>query len=214
MELRRFRELFAILVGALIGVALLNLIASITTSSDMNNSNDNGIAIFLVLITPFVLYNFVYHPTKSFTYAMLPVSWLEKFMSAWVMCVIFAPLLLFGFSFLTTFLIDLGIGQINNRVAFNPKSFLTNVYLPTIATQSIAFWGAFWFKRQKVGKTILTIVIVVTTLVVSALIVVKQLPEDTFYGEFSWQMDTAIFAYLFMILLWTLALLKFPRTQI
>jgi hypothetical protein len=184
---------------------------------------------FLMLILPYVFYNFVYHPTKSLTYSMLPASWLEKFTSAWVMCVIAVPLLLFAFSLLVAFIGDLAGAQISYH-ALNLKLFLKNIYLPTICIQAIAFWGAFWFKRQKIGKTILTIAII---LVGFGVIVYFIQRYQLFLGFFECLsnffekreglrvfISTNIEAFIYGIicllvaLLWGLALKKYPRTQI
>ena len=237
MELRQYRKLFLILMG----ITLIDLIMSMATFSasykmvahaDMDALNIDNATIanmiyqaklgvnpfklggafgFLMLIVPFLMYNFVYHPTKSLTYSMLPASWLEKFASAWLMCVVVVPLLLFGFSLLIAFLGDLVGAQISyHDLSFN--SFFTKFYLPTICIQAIAFWGVFWFKRQKVGKTILTIVIVLIGLGV----VLSQLPLLKMVN-YSINMNTTYLLYSvygLMIALWTLALIKFPRTQI
>jgi len=170
---------------------------------------------FLLLIIPFILYNFVYHPTKSFTYSMLPASWLEKFASAWVMCVIFVPFLLFGFSLFVGFIGDLLGAQVSYH-AVN-WSFFTGIFLTTVAAQAImSFWGTFWFKRQKIGKTILTFVVIVFALIFLIFALqhfgVRQ-PE----GMYHIAGDGRGFRYLaygLMALLWTISLIKFRRTQI
>ena len=239
MELRQYRKLFLILMG----VTLIDLAMSMASFSathqmivdanieelgienstitnmvhqaklGVNPIQFGGAFGFLLLIIPFLLYNFVYHPTKSFTYSMLPASWLEKFTSAWVMCVIAVPLMLFAFALLVAFIGDLFGAQITYHTLLDPKSFFTNIYFPTIAAQSVMFWGAFWFKRQKVGKTILTIVL----LVIAVSMIFVKFDTKNFIEKIIWLStigDSYLFAYVPVILLWTLALIKFPRTQI
>jgi len=240
MEFRQYRNIFLILMG----VTLIDLIASMATFSatlqmltavDTLEGVDNALAVsmiqdaklgvspfrfggafgLLILIVPFLLYNFVYHPTKSLTYSMLPASWLEKFMSAWLMCVIFVPFLLFGFSLLVAFIGDLLGAQVSYH-ALDLRLFLRNFYLPTIAVQSIAFWGAFWFRRRKIGKTILVVasVVIVLIFLASQVGIFSGTAYDIGSRAGKFTVEAIYFIYALVILLWTLALLKFPRTQI
>ena len=209
MELRRSKSTLLIFLGlAFIGLAM--------DMQDPGGGRSNGFFTLLIVITPFMLYNFVYHPTKSFTYTMLPASWLEKFMSAWVMCVILVPALLFGFATLVALLGSLALPEVSSRHIFDPRIFVTSTYLELIIAQAIlAFWGTFWFKRQKVGKTILTFVGIVFALLFVAFILYRlgvgdaegiiriegyQFPMYLIYG--------------FAVLLWVVSLIKFRRTQI
>ena len=212
MELRRFRGILGILLGVIFGVILIGVLISTVTGGSDPDPVGGGTAVFLILITPFILYNFVYHPTKSLTYAMLPVSWLEKFASAWVVCVIFVPFLLFGFATLVAFISNFLGAQITYQ-ALN-WNFFIDTYLPTIGFQAIAFCGAFWFRRQKVGKTILTIVIAMMALLVLA-VVLRYFGVGDAEGAIRINNESSLYyLYGLVALLWTLALLKFPRTQI
>lgn len=161
----------------------------------------------LLYIIPLILYNFVYHPTKSLTYSMLPASWLEKFSSAWLLCVVIVPVLLSGFSLLVALLGDLSGVPINWSFV-NLKTFLSDYFLPTICIQSIAFWGAFWFKDKKIGKTILCLVAVL----IIVLLIMRYAPfGNSFIKELK---EHSAYSYALMIVLWALAFVKFPRTQI
>jgi len=252
MELRQYRKLFLILAGVTLIDLAMSMASFSATHQMIENVNMDEFGIenstltnmvhqaklgvspiqfggafgFLLLIIPFLLYNFVYHPTKSFTYSMLPASWLEKFASAWVMCVIAMPLMLFAFALLVAFIGDLFGAQITYHTLHDPKSFFTNIYFPTIAAQSVMFWGAFWFKSQKIGKTILTIAIVVVGLIFLAWQLQDVLKDfmEFLFGSYSPEKEQKlehalmtmlkIIPYALMTLLWTLALIKFPRTQI
>ncbi|MCL2414208.1 MAG: hypothetical protein FWC94_03020 [Bacteroidales bacterium] len=211
MELLRFKGILGILLGVIFGVILMDLLISTATSGGSDGPVGGGTAVFLILITPFILYNFVYHPAKSLTYAMLPASWLEKFASAWVMCVIFVPFLLFGFVTLISFISNLLGAQIIYQ-ALN-WNFFTGTYLPAICFQAIAFCGAFWFRRKKVGKTILTIVVIMMVLLVLA-VVLRYFGVGDAEGVINIDIEGMYLAYGLAVLLWTLALIKFPRTQI
>ncbi|MDR0437561.1 MAG: hypothetical protein LBH22_04575 [Bacteroidales bacterium] len=248
MEFRQYKKLFLILAG----VTLIDLVLSMASFArtyqmvtevdnievlELNSTIANmvhqaklgvspiqfgGAFGILLLIVPFLMYNFVYHPTKSFTYSMLPASWLEKFASAWVMCVIAVPLMLFGFALLVAFIGDLLGAQVSYHT-LNLNVFLKTIYLPTIIVQSVMFWGAFWFKRQKVGKTILTIAIVVIGLIILAWQmqdILRDLMNFLFGPPYSEAREQQlliwlrIIPYALMTLLWSLALIKYPRTQI
>jgi hypothetical protein len=170
----------------------------------------------LLLILPFIFYNFVYHPTKSLTYTMLPASWLEKFTSAWAMCVIAVPILIFAFSLLVAFIGDLAGAQISYH-SLNLKPFLVDIYFPTVAMQSFFFWAVFWFKRKKIQKTILLVVIFLIALIgVSA----KILPYFFDHGaniKFADTLLATLLPYIIgvvMLFFWVAALFKFRRTQI
>ena len=211
-ELRLFRNVFLIFMG----IIVVDLITSII-SGHTSGRSAGGLIIFLIAITPFALYNFLYHPTKSFTYAMLPASWLEKFMSAWIMCVVFVPLLLVGFSTGVAILLDLLFSQIitSYRALFDFQLFFAEFYLETIAAQAVAFCGAFWFKRQKIGRTILTIVIIVFALVFVGFTFMRLGVGDA-EGVIrieGYQFPTYLM-YGFAVLLWVISLIKFRRTQI
>ncbi|MCL2027555.1 MAG: hypothetical protein FWG79_03605 [Bacteroidales bacterium] len=167
---------------------------------------------FFMLILPFLFYNFVYHPTKSLTYSMLPASWLEKFMSAWTMCVIAVPILLFAFSLLVAFVGELVGAQISWH-ALNLKDFFNGFYVPTIGAQAVAFWGVFWFRNKKAQKTILTMVI----FVIAMIFLLSYYRDNLYFLEKMADISRSaamLFAYLLMVVLWGLALIKYPRTQI
>ena len=212
MELRRNKNIFLIFLG----VILIELVFATLNGSSTHNGG--GATILLIVIAPFILYNFLYHPTKSFTYAMIPASWLEKFMSAWVMCVIFVPLLLAGFSFFVAFIGDLTIAHLTTqRPEFAPIAFLTDTYWRVIAYQAvISFWGVFWFKRQKVGKTILTFVGIILALLFIAFILYRLGfgdSEGIILIE-NYHFPATYLSYGLSVLLWVVSLIKFRRTQI
>ena len=244
MECRLHRKMFLVLMGITLFELVLTIatytstagmaVAVIENSAEMaevpafaqqsldaynlgvNPFRVGGAFGLLIFIVPFLLYNFVYHPTKSLTYTMLPVSWVEKFVSAWVQCVIVVPMLIFGFSLLVAFVGDLAGAQISYH-AVNMKTFLTKYYLPTIGIQAVAFWGVFWFKSMKAQKTILTIVLAVIGLLLFLHLTGQY---NTVFTSFvlarvhSHKFGYEIFGYSLMVLLWGLACFKFPRTQI
>ena len=175
----------------------------------------------LLWILPFLLYGFVYHPTRGLTYAMLPASRLEKFVSAWVMCVIFAPFLLFGFELLIYYLADLfRIVPVCYHDVFS-TSFFTWYYLPTIILQSMAFAGVFFFRDSKIGKTL--VVFLLVFFVYNFILVrvgcstresmrfLDNLIRNHFWHTIA--VPNWIGSILLMLLLWGAALIKFPRTQ-
>jgi hypothetical protein len=115
-------------------------------------------ASIMAIMCPFALYHFVYNPAEGLTYAMLPATSFEKFMSAWIQCVIVMPILLFG-----ALLFGLLVGELAGFTIIwheiTHPDFLMN-YLKCICVQSLALLGAFWFKSRKLQKTIITLLII------------------------------------------------------
>ena len=240
MELRLFRNIIFVLIGLTLVDIVFSMANHSTTitmveatmdmideeefpamamrgfeeiSRGVNPFRTGGAFGILLFLLPFFLYGFVYHPTKSLTYTMLPASWLEKFASAWVMCVIFIPILTFGISLLAAVLGDLTAGAQINYHSLNFKEFMKSHYLPTIAIQSFFFWAVFWFKRKKVQKTVLVIVL----LLVAFVSVMFPHSNSEAWSVFVSNPDPTLLycvGYGLMVLLWTAALLKYPRTQI
>jgi hypothetical protein len=244
MEFRQFRNIILILLGVTLIDLIFSMVTYAQTQGMIVSTFENidmdeidpavgkwtleefalGVNPFrfggafgiLLLILPFIFYNFVYHPTKSLTYAMLPASWLEKFASAWVMCVVFVPILVFSFSLLVGFVGDLAGAQITYH-SLKLKPFLVDIYLPTIAMQSFFFGAVFWFKSKKIQKTILLVVIF---FIVFIGVILKGLPyifDHDMNIAFSKTTMAAFVPYVvygLMIVFWALALIKFRRTQI
>ncbi len=237
MEFRLHQKAYLIFLG----LTLLDLLISMTTRSfaitamqnTMSISDDTNVVTamgelmrgtspirsggafgLLLYVVPFVLYNFLYHPTKSLTYAMLPASQFEKFISAFVQCAIIVPFNLFVFSLLISGIGDL-MGVPINWSIVNFDNILTGYWLPAICVQSIAFWGVFWFRKQKIAKTVLT----VTAFVIGFLFINRVFGDYSFIKfierfVFAHNFNGIIRSYVIVILLWAAAFIKFPRTQI
>ncbi|MDR2908190.1 MAG: hypothetical protein LBU91_09420 [Bacteroidales bacterium] len=231
MESRMFLKVYLILFG----ITLLDLIISMGTHSisvgaitKAASQTDNmqlaetahefmgGVMPFrpggafgvMLFIVPFILYKFLYHPTQGLTYAMLPASQFEKFLSAFVQCVIVAPLVIFGFSLLVSLVGDLA-GVPMNWDVLNFKYVLTKYYLPMICIQSVAFWGVFWFKQRKIAKTILTVIAVIV-----AVGIISYFDRSLYMHIYNFCFETNAYLYAITMALWALAFIKFPRTQI
>ena len=180
--------------------------------------------IFSIIFAPFILYRFVYHPTKSLTYTMLPATSLEKTISAWLQCVVIVPALLIATTVLSLLLKDLFGGADSLRVILSRNywniEYISHVHiiLQLFAIQSLAFWGVFWFKSRKITKTFLYLALICVGIVVVATLIMNTLnyfnvPKITLSDTMLQALD--YLRYLILpILPWTLAFLKFPRTQI
>jgi tetratricopeptide (TPR) repeat protein len=105
-----------------------------------------------MIIAPIILYNTLYDSVKSVSYAMLPASQLEKFVSAIVQVAIIVPVLTIIVFLLSIFVIHYIVGTEIQMV--DPVSRYGRILFRCIQFQSFIFLGAFWFKRKKVIKII------------------------------------------------------------
>ena len=131
-----------------------------------------------MLLAPFQLYKRYNHKIFGVNYFMLPASQFEKWLSMFFYCVIATPIVII----LTITLIDLCMYPFypwaEKTLWFN-SSDLANIKLSKdaiitfFAFQSILFLGNVWFKRAKVQKTILAIIILMIAFVLFAYILVK-----------------------------------------
>jgi hypothetical protein len=116
-----------------------------------------------ILLAPFQLYQRYNHKIYGVNYFMLPASQAEKWLSMFVNCVIVTPVVII----LTVTLIDLCLypfypsaDKVLWFISYNTGEIksLTDI-LMFFALQSVLFLGNIWFKRAKVQKTILAIII-------------------------------------------------------
>ncbi|MBP1640379.1 MAG: hypothetical protein H6Q17_1962 [Bacteroidetes bacterium] len=111
-----------------------------------------GLGIFLIIISPFMLYNDVFHKIKGVNYTMLPASNLEKWIAFWFQNVIVVPLIigllwliLWGLEyFLFGRPIDIHIG----------KEEWSTYLIGILGIQGIAMVGTLSFRRLKWLKTL------------------------------------------------------------
>lgn len=181
---------------------------------------------WLIYIAPFALYNFVYHPVKGLTYAMLPATSFEKVLSAWIQCVLVVPIVIYATSSLSALLADLAgiaVRWDTHWGTRHPITFFEN-YLRCIMIQSLAFWGVFWFKHRKIAKTTLTLcliglgIVTILSLILGlsqSYLIDPQSSNSVFRIIYSLLSPLGYFGYLILpILPWALAFFKFRRTQI
>ena len=113
---------------------------------------------------------------------MLPASQTEKWLSMFFYCVIVTPVVIV----LTVTLIDLCLYPFYpwaekslwftfNNLDSNYDKTLFETLLNLFAIQSMLFLGNIWFKRAKVQKTILTIIILMVAYAIFLLILAKTL---------------------------------------
>jgi hypothetical protein len=136
-----------------------------------------------MLLAPFQLYKRYNNKIFGVNYFMLPASQAEKWLSMFINCVIVTPIVMI----LTITLIDvctypflsftdkslwLTISNYSNN-NFNSTKVLSDVLLTFFAIQSLFFLGNIWFKRAKVQKTILAIIILMIAFGLFAFMLVK-----------------------------------------
>jgi hypothetical protein len=240
MEIRLHRKMYLILMSIIFAVVALKIATAFALEMPFvaNVSWLNG----LIVLTPFLLYHFVYHQTNGLAYAMLPATSLEKIFSAWIQCVVIAPTLLMIPVLLLGIFFDISITSISVLSALGEKttsvfSVSFSDYLFIISVQSLAFWGVFWFKHKKFAKTVLTLALIGLSIAIISGIIVKMLSYfdvshetvravitgnreglilfNTFVIPYSSLKTLRYLGYLIVpILPWTLAFFKFRRTQI
>jgi hypothetical protein len=222
MELRLHGKMYITLMAAVFTMSALGLVSDFFTNTAFKPINTLYLHILIIFI-PFILYGFVYHPTKGLTYAMLPATSTEKVLSAWIQCVIVAPILLTAPIFFLAIFFDVSTESFIEQYVKTTSSTFFNSYLSVIEVQAIAFWGAFWFKRKKEAKTILTLALIALGIVVITVLTVKLLqyydvPKITINSHTLNERHITLlryFGYLISTILpWTLAFFKFRRTQI
>jgi hypothetical protein len=128
-----------------------------------------GLGAFLIAISPFMLYNDVFHKIKGVNYTMLPASNLEKWMAFWFQNVIIVPLIigllwliLSGMEFaLFGRPIDIYIGE----------EGLSTYLIGILGMQGVAMIGTMSFRQLKWLKTLGAIfVLQVISLIISRLL--------------------------------------------
>lgn len=231
MELRLHRKDYLTLCAIVFAITILQIVSLcfFNGTNESFTADYQSVSVALIVFSPFILYGFVYHPTKGLTYAMLPASFFEKVLSAWIQCVIVVPILILVISLFGA----LASTLLGVEVAGGSKTFFEN-HLYLIIVQSLVFWGVFWFKYHKVRKTILTLCAIGFGIAIIALTIVVNLdlpkiPENeiVIYGKDCMIIDgkciisratlktLGYFGYLIVpILPWALAFFKFRRTQI
>jgi len=112
-----------------------------------------------MLLAPFQLYKRYNHKTHGVNYFMLPASQTEKWLSMFFYCVIVMPVV----AILAFALIDLCLYPFYPWAEKSLWSLYDTVassdILTILAIQSIFFLGNIWFKRSKLQKTIMVIII-------------------------------------------------------
>lgn len=140
-----------------------------------------GLGIFLMIISPFMLYNDVFHKIKGVNYSMLPASNFEKWLAFWFQNVIVVPLIigtlwliLWGLEFaLFGRPIDIHIGT-NEWHAY---------FIGVLGGQAIAMIGTMSFRRLKWLKTLGAIFILQVTFGLLTNLLVYQFDLKSFIME-------------------------------
>ncbi len=188
------------------------------------------------VLTPFGLYKNLFHPIKGTGYGMLPASQEEKYLSSFAICVLALPLALILLAWIlsligaaltgaSSVILDLpGLFWSNRTVADEWNfGFFASFYWKIVAMQSIAFWGIYFFKTRKAGKTILTFCCVCLGLATLLSISACSFSANYYYDGLRIYMKdvsrhfTIVTSIFFDILvpvgLWTWAYLKMKRQQ-
>jgi len=136
------------------------------------------------LIAPFQLYKRYNHKIYGVNFFMLPASQTEKWLSMFLHCIIVTPIVII----LAITLIDLcmypfypwaektlwfNFPNISGSSNFYENKTLSDTLITFFVLQSILFLGNMWFKRSKVQKTILAIIILMVVFGLFSFILLK-----------------------------------------
>jgi hypothetical protein len=187
-----------------------------------------------MLLAPFQLYKRYNHKIYGVNYFMLPASQTEKWISMFFYCAIATPVVMI----LSITLVDLCLYPFypwaDKALWFNSSSLIyiklsKDAIIAFLAFQSILFLGNISFKRAKVQKTILSIIIFMIAFVVFTMFFAKVLGTEIFQHSGSssallnmaeavshqWKAITKIINYLIAPLgLWIVSFLKLKEQQL
>lgn len=232
MELRLHRKTYLTMSAIVFAAVALNVANILFDGGGALKPFSSVFQFWVICFAPFILYNsFVYHPTKGLTYAMLPATSTEKVLSAWIQCVVVMPVVVYATSIFGAFFADL-VGVAVRWQELGGEMFFEK-YLFAIVVQSLAFWGAFWFKHKKVAKTALTLALicvgfVAITFLISYILGNYNVPKhgvyigdrgiiingQRFVSDFPVKPLVYSVCTFLTVLSWSLAFFKFRRTQI
>jgi hypothetical protein len=233
-----------IIVKLLLGLLVVSLLAHYLALRTIEDSDivgnivetlylsifKNIVLVFTFLVPIFLYYN-LYHKVKNVGFAILPASQLEKVISAIVQTTIIAPALLMAV--MTLFLLVIRWTVFPN-LEFKLTPIAEDLF-EIIQFQSFLLLGVFWFKNNKLLKIILTVIVIsilFAMLVYFITTVINPPPEwfkDFVYGISEFLYNNSIFrtvikflveykkvilAIIFPLLPYTVAFLKYRRTQI
>jgi hypothetical protein len=194
-----------------------------------------------MIIAPLFLYNNLYHKTKGVQYAMIPASQFEKFLSAIIQTNIIVPILLFSALtiLLSLFKLHNNVRDIQDFYTHyfigNSKGNSTIIgilwqFSTVVVFQSFIFLGVFWFKPNKILKIILANICIISFFLISVNIFMEFGLFNGLVSEYlklifidKMRVDIPlkfifehkqIFNLFIPLILWTIAFLKFKKTQI
>ena len=174
---------------------------------------------FIALI-PFFYYINLYDSIKSVRYAMLPASQLEKVISAIIQTSVIIPALL-----IAVFGLFLLVIRLTNtfEIGLEWGEFFKNVFTE-IQVQSFLFLGVFWFKKNKVLKIILSLLVSFTLLMLLGIFLGNNnslltsvndfLNNFSDFFEFLSNNIRIIVSILIPLLPWFISYKKYVRTQV
>jgi hypothetical protein len=188
----------------------------------------------LCVASPFNIYKHLFHRIKGVSYAMLPASNTEKFLSVFVHNVIIIPLFLIVFTFICLTILSLIFGfdissllsqllKLINYTAYHtdPKlkfmTFFTSPVWGIISCQAIAIWGVCFFKNNKFRNTLLSCAGITIVMMIFVFLLVCFSNQTELLESFLTNIfipTIRIFEVAFPFILWGWSYYKFTRQQI
>ena len=132
--------------------------------------------VLTALVAPFGMYKNINHPKKGVSYASLPVSINEKFLSMLIITIVVTPLVVVASFFCVDFImvfIDICDSLIVSDYFLT--SPLSNIFMTVIGFQAMFIFGNSFFIKNKAVKTILSIALLYVVISVIVTIFLHKL---------------------------------------
>ena len=186
--LPRFFKSLIIASGVLVAVWLLSLVATIEILDYSRKELINFLYLFMLLLSPYIIYKDMNNRKKGYIYAMIPASTLEKLISMLLVCSTVVPatvclsltltdVVLYTFS-------QLGMGTFEKLVFFHPFSVMSDNMQPfdnavcvlSSVTTSMMFNSI--FRKNKIFKTVLFNITVIFSISIIAILVYNVISPE------------------------------------
>ncbi len=170
----KYKQYF-LMLGIILGLYLWNWMSYLFSAGDFASETVYGAsrgvaALWLTVLSPYILYRDLYHPVKGFSFMMRPAGNVAKFAAIWLQSVVIVPVLLLLWCGLLDGVVSLltqhtlGGHPLATVFGFFHDDAASLRVGPTLALatafifgpQASVLWGTCFFKRHKLLKLMAT----------------------------------------------------------